>query len=241
MASHYKGLAREALKQRNSRKRGNKIKNDSTNLKPLNKLELSLTQEMAALKAQVLTNTVDLSSTNEIVIVSGLPRSGTSMMMQILTAGGVSVWTDNIRKANEFNQHGYYELENVKSLATDSTWVPKARGKAIKVIAPLLEYLPSGENYKIILMCRNLEDVLHSQANMLNQDNSVAIPDLADEYRRQLLRAISVMKKLPNTVVQIINYEDVINDPVSASNSVAEFLVNHVLEIDAMPAAVLSE
>ncbi len=99
---------------------------------------------------------------NIITIVSGLPRSGTSMMMQILDSGGMTVVTDNIRKANEDNPHGYYEYEMVKETKEDAGWLKETRGKAFKMVSQLLYDLPSGENYKIIFMKRKMNEILAS-------------------------------------------------------------------------------
>ena len=103
-----------------------------------------------------------------VIIVSGLPRSGTSMMMKILEAGGIPLLTDGIRKADSDNPSGYYEFERVKNLNEgDTDWLPDARGKAVKIISPLLTYLPAGYDYRIIFMQRNIREILTSQQKML--------------------------------------------------------------------------
>ena len=89
------------------------------------------------------------------------------MMMRMLEASGISPMTDNIRRADEDNPRGYYEFERVKELPSDSTWVPEARGKAVKVISALLRHLPAGESYKVLFMRRRIGDVLASQKQML--------------------------------------------------------------------------
>lgn len=100
-----------------------------------------------------------------IIVVSGLPRSGTSMMMQMLAAGGIEVVTDERRQADTDNPRGYFEFEPVKALAeeVDLAWLDEARGKAIKIISDLLQYLPANHTYKILFMERNLQEVLTSQ------------------------------------------------------------------------------
>ena len=103
-----------------------------------------------------------------ITIVSGLPRSGTSMMMKILEAGGLEVFTDNLRLPDEDNPKGYYELEQVKALKDgDDSWIKDAPGKVVKVISSLLEYLPLSYKYKIIFMRRAIPEILASQKQML--------------------------------------------------------------------------
>src|SRR5262245_30589474 len=102
-----------------------------------------------------------------VTIVSGLPRSGTSMMMKMLEAGGLDPVTDNIRTADEDNPKGYYELEKVMELKNDKSWVPDAKGKVIKVISALLQDLPGDHAYRVVFMQRNMHEVLASQRQML--------------------------------------------------------------------------
>ena len=105
-----------------------------------------------------------------IVVVSGLPRSGTSMMMKMLEAGGLPVVTDGVRTADVSNPNGYYEFEPVKELdkAGDTAWLPTARGKAVKIISLLLTYLPETYDYRVIFMQRNLDEIIASQNAMLD-------------------------------------------------------------------------
>lgn len=126
-----------------------------------------------------------------ITIVSGLPRSGTSLMMRILEAGGMSVIVDNVRKADEDNPGGYYEYEKVKELEQDNSWMGTARGKAIKIVSPLLYYVPQNEEYtyKIIFMRRDLDEILASQRKMaerLQQQNSFLDSELKANYIEHL-------------------------------------------------------
>ncbi|MEJ2343672.1 MAG: hypothetical protein P8Y10_15925, partial [Gemmatimonadales bacterium] len=104
-----------------------------------------------------------------VVLVSGLPRSGTSMMMHLLEAGGLPILSDDARKADESNPEGYREMERVKELARegDASWLREARGRAIKIIAYYLPYLPPDLNYRVIFMQRDLTEVLASQRRML--------------------------------------------------------------------------
>ena len=101
-----------------------------------------------------------IDSRDSIVIVSGLPRSGTSLMMQMLQRAGVQPMTDGIRAADEDNPRGYYELERVKRLAEDCSWLHQARGRAVKCISPLLMSLPVGPTYRVLFMRRDLDEVL---------------------------------------------------------------------------------
>ena len=124
-----------------------------------------------------------------LVVVSGLPRSGTSMLMQMLAAAEYPILSDGLREADEDNPRGYLEYEPVKNLLKDNRWLLEGRGKAIKIVAPLLSALPPGLPCRIILSQRNLDEVLDSQDRMLG---STATPErrklLKDEYARSLAR-----------------------------------------------------
>lgn len=102
-----------------------------------------------------------------IIIVSGLPRSGTSLMMQMLDDGGVPVVTDNIRAADADNPRGYYEFERVKKIRQDISWLPDMCGKAFKMVSQLLYELPANHRYRIIFMERDMDEMLLSQEKML--------------------------------------------------------------------------
>src|SRR3989442_11689468 len=104
-----------------------------------------------------------------IVIVSGLPRSGTSLMMQMLQAGGMSLLKDDLRPPDADNPNGYWEYEPVKRLQQDNSWIPKAEGKAVKVVSALLQYLPPQHTYKIIFMQRPMREIMASQTVMLER------------------------------------------------------------------------
>ena len=112
----------------------------------------------------------------EIIIVSGLPRSGTSLLMQMLAAGGITVITDKLRTADADNPRGYYEFELVKKIKQDASWLPQVRGKAVKMISQLLYDLPGNESYRVILMERDLDEVLVSQEKMLERLGRTAAP-----------------------------------------------------------------
>jgi len=141
--------------------------------------------------------------TNAIIIVSGLPRSGTSMMMRMLEAAGQEILTDNIRTANENNPNGYYEFQRVKGLKTgDYDWLIDARGKVVKVISALLEYLPNRYHYKVIFMRRDMGEVLSSQRQMLIRDgiadDKVSDSTLAELYGSHLQKIETWLGQQPN-------------------------------------------
>ena len=137
-----------------------------------------------------------------IVVVSGLPRSGTSMMMNMLKAGGISLLTDDFRKPDEENPKGYYEFKRVKQLKEDASWLEKAEGKAVKVISYLLEHLPEEYDYGIIFMERKIEEVLASQRKMIEQrgetDNKVSDETMAKLFEKHLKEVGEMLKSRTN-------------------------------------------
>jgi hypothetical protein len=102
-----------------------------------------------------------------VTIVSGLPRSGTSMMMRMLEAGGLPPLVDGIREADDDNPLGYYEFERVKKVKEDQGWLEDARGKVVKMVSTLLVDLPTRYTYRVVFMRRRLEEILASQRRML--------------------------------------------------------------------------
>ncbi|MGD8441825.1 MAG: hypothetical protein PVG53_14935, partial [Holophagae bacterium] len=128
-----------------------------------------------------------------VIVVSGLPRSGTSMAMKMLAAGGLETVVDNVRTADEDNPKGYFEDERVKDLAEmddgDKGWIRDARGRVIKVVSSLLQHLPKDNDYRVIFMRRNLTEVLASQAKMLDrrgEENTASDDDMLRMYASHL-------------------------------------------------------
>jgi predicted AlkP superfamily phosphohydrolase/phosphomutase/tetratricopeptide (TPR) repeat protein len=179
---------------------------------------------------------------SEVVIVSGLPRSGTSMMMQMLAAGGLPVLSDGVREADADNPRGYYELEAAKKLGSDSTWLPTARGQAIKLVAQLLPSLPSTESYRIIFMERPLGELIDSQEAMLvrtgSNENGRSKRRLAKAYAEQLARVRKILEPHMDRVKVLgVNYHSALTDPVRTAADVNAFL-GGVLDEVAMAKAV---
>ncbi|MGB7876487.1 MAG: sulfotransferase [Anaerolineales bacterium] len=172
-----------------------------------------------------------------ITIVSGLPRSGTSMMMKVLEAGGMQIFTDNLRTADEDNPKGYYELEQVKALKDgDVSWVKDAPGKVVKVISSLLEFLPSTYKYKIIFMRREIAEILASQKQMLIRRGEASSGDdqkMAEMFQEHLKRVRVWLANQPNMDVLYIDYNALMADPDPEIKAVAEFL-NLTENLDAM-------
>lgn len=177
-----------------------------------------------------------------VVVVSGLPRSGTSMMMKMLEAGGLQPFTDNQRTADVDNPKGYFEFERVKDLEKDAdrSWVRDARGKALKVISFLLKFLPDENAYRVIFMRRHLDEVLKSQDKMLNRLGTQDAADaeaMKEAYRNQIVSARLWARKQPNMEMIEVQYKDTIENPRATARLVNEFLGGKLDEA-AMVAAV---
>jgi hypothetical protein len=163
-----------------------------------------------------------------ITIVSGLPRSGTSMMMKVLEAGGMEIFTDNLRTADEDNPKGYYELEDVKALKDGkSDWMQDAPGKAVKVISSLLEYLPTEYKYKIIFMRREIAEIMASQKQMLIRRGESSDGDdqkMEEMFQEHLKRVRVWLANQPNMDVLHVDYNALMADSDPEIKTVAEFL-----------------
>ena len=164
-----------------------------------------------------------------IVLVSGLPRSGTSMAMKMLEAGGMETIVDNIRTADEDNPKGYFEDERVKDLAEtdDTTWIRAARGKVIKVVSSLLQYLPKDNTYKVVFMRRNLQEVLASQAKMLDrrgEENTADDADMLRMYESHLDKVKFQLRFRDWFDVLYLDFADVVADPEQAARAINDFL-----------------
>lgn len=175
-----------------------------------------------------------------ITVVSGLPRSGTSLVMQMLAAGGHPILTDAQRQADEDNPHGYLELEKVKSLERDATWLPESEGKAVKIISFLLNKLPNDHEYRVIFLRRELTEVLQSQAAMLQRRGQPPGPG-ADVMRSHFERHVQTVEEWLNKQphMQVLNcpYADVVRDPRAMAEAICAFLGQR-LDIEKMIQAV---
>ncbi len=177
-----------------------------------------------------------------LVVVSGLPRSGTSMLMKMLEAGGVPILTDGLRTADEDNPKGYYEVERVKALAqeTDRTWLAEARGKAVKVISFLLKSLPSDLNYRVIFVRRDIEEVLASQKKMLarrGEADDTPPERMREHFADDLWRARYQLTHQPWFEMLEIHYSAILERPIEGARQIAGFLGGS-LDTEAMAAVV---
>lgn len=177
----------------------------------------------------------------EIVVVSGLPRSGTSMMMAILEAGGIPVLTDGVRRADEDNPRGYYEFERVKQLKDDPGWLPTARGRAVKMVSALLPDLPAEHSYRVVLMERRLSEVLSSQRAMLERLGKPADPGVdgrqGELFERHLASLRAWMASQPNFALLSVDYNELVAHPGPGIAVVDDFLGGG-LDREAMAAVV---
>jgi len=163
-----------------------------------------------------------------ITIVSGLPRSGTSLMMQMLAAGGLPFLSDGERKADEDNPRGYYEWERIKQLPREPECIAEAEGKVVKVISQLLFALPRGHDYQIIFMERPLTEVVASQAEMIQRRGTTgpALPPAAllAGLQMHLNQVQAWLKASPHIPVQRVAYRELLGNPLGTSESLAGFL-----------------
>ncbi len=162
-----------------------------------------------------------------LTVVSGIPRSGTSLMMSMLESGGMPVLVDQVRAADIDNPRGYYEYEPVKKLKVDSSWVASACGKAVKMVYLLVYDLPPDVAYRILVMHRNIDEVLASQRVMLSRlGKSQSVDDaiMARLFRNHLVKFAEWARERPNISVLDVDYNEMVADPGSVARSVADFL-----------------
>ncbi len=161
---------------------------------------------------------------NQIVLVSGLPRSGTSLMMQMLNKGGIEPLTDDKRKPDDSNPKGYYEFEPVMSLHRDNSWLGKAQNKAVKIVAPLLKHLSPEYRYKIIFMNRDLNEIVKSQQKMIGKDPETIPVTLYNSYHQQLQQIEVWKEREPHVELIYVNFKEVLENPVETSNKIEKFI-----------------
>jgi len=197
---------------------------------------------MRSSKLRNLFNRLVGKGTEPILIVSGLPRSGTSMMMKMLEAGGLQPLTDNIRTADDDNPKGYYEFEPVKALRKgDFGWLRDAGGKVVKVIATLLPYLPENYSYRVIFIHREMGEILASQKKMLlnrgEDPDKISDDDMARIYKKHLGQVDDWLQAHPNIQRIDVNYNQMIRNPVPDIERINQFL-GGILDTQKMSEAV---
>jgi hypothetical protein len=182
-----------------------------------------------------------LDNNLSIHIISGLPRSGTSMVMRMLQNGGMPLVVDGVRQADSDNPRGYFEYEPVKHLQKDRAWLGQCRGKALKVVSNLLPYLPGEYDYKVIFMLRPISQVLASQKKMLLGQGLAydrgQEPRLAAKFKDHLYDIRLWLAKTANFNTLFLKYPQVVANPSGHAALIRDFL-GLELDISAMSAAV---
>ena len=168
--------------------------------------------------------------TNSITVVSGLPRSGTSLMMKMLVNAGLSPVTDNFRKADEDNQGGYFEYEKVKQLAENSSWLEKAKGKLVKIISFYLDHLPDNLKFRVVFMERNIDEILASQKKMLirrgHKPKSSEDEEMKSIFADHLIEIKSSIISKPNIELIYVNYNSLVTEPTNEIEKIDKFFNN---------------
>ena len=185
--------------------------------------------------------TTEQHKRNYVIVVSGLPRSGTSMMMKAIEAGGIEPLVDHVRKADEDNPKGYYEFEPVKKTREDAAWLDEATGKVVKMVYRLLYDLPAGHAYRVIFMRRDLKEVLASQSKMLERSGKpgggISDDQMEALFAGELAKCEKWLAGQAHFNVLYINHRDMINDGPAQVQKIANFL-DGGLDIDAMAAVI---
>lgn len=176
-----------------------------------------------------------------ITVVSGLPRSGTSLVMQVLKAGGMPILTDSVRVADEDNPRGYFEFEPAKRLASDSSWLEQAQGKVVKLVYALLDNLPSVYKYRVIIVRRPIEEVLASQRQMLTRlgkdMGKLDDAQLGRIFETELARIEQWLAGQSNFSLLSLDYCELVTDPQPALERTQRFL-GAPLDLAAMRQAI---
>ncbi|HMB99822.1 MAG TPA: tetratricopeptide repeat protein, partial [Flavobacteriaceae bacterium] len=160
----------------------------------------------------------------QIIVVSGLPRSGTSLMMQMLHKGGIKTLTDENRKADESNPKGYFEYNPVMSIHKDNSWLDLAKDKSVKVVAPLLKFLDPKFRYKVIFMNRDLTEIVKSQQKMIGKDPETLPTRLFEAYKKHLNQVEIWKDKEPGVELVYLNYRDVLENTSESIDKINAFI-----------------
>lgn len=169
-----------------------------------------------------------LAAPDRITVVSGLPRSGTSLLMQLLEAAGLELARDDARGPDADNPRGYAELEAAKGIRRDAAFLAGCRGRAVKVVAPLLSALPPDHAYRVVFVERDLDEVLASQRTMLERAGravpSADDPALGRAFASTLARCRAWLAERPGIDAFYVAHRRLIQDPWATVEGLAEFL-----------------
>lgn len=244
-AAEHRQLARQMQAERRATRRKSAILNWSAGNWSTERIRSKLPSEVnhpveSAIVETPRTSELDADQ-QPIIIVSGLPRSGTSMLMQMLAAGGVPIFSDAHRVADEDNPRGYYEHEAAKRLSQDKSWLSDAGGKAVKIVAQLLPHLPADTPCRVILIERDLDEVLASQRKMLVRSGkpgtTLAVDRLKTVFSKQLESVARVLASRPAAQVLRLQHAAILRAPKQAAAEINQFLGRNLDEA-AMGAAV---
>jgi hypothetical protein len=180
---------------------------------------------------------------DDVVVVSGLPRSGTSMLMRILAFGGIEPLTDNVRRENSRNPHGYFEWEAIKDKHSYVNWIDDAAGKSIKVVSRFIRHLPATRCYRILFLHRDLDEVVRSQRDMARHFSDSSWDDasslkIKEVYRRHVDETLEWIDQRPNMQLHQLHYEAMLRDPAREIQRIDAFLAPRRLDTARMLVAV---
>ena len=185
-----------------------------------------------SLRVMASETTMTVDNRKSVIVVSGAPRSGTSMMMRMLAMAGVPMLTDGVRVANADNPLGYFEWEPVKRLGAEPGLIARAEGKAVKIISALLPFLPDGWSYDLIFMRREGAAILRSQDRMLEHGESGGSGESvtgrlrleADELDRHIAQTLVWVRNDPRIRVLEVNYDEMLEHPQEGVARLVEFI-----------------
>ncbi len=160
---------------------------------------------------------------SEIIVVTGLPRSGTSLMMQVLNKAELPILQDGVRESDVSNPQGYFELEDVKNIVADNSFLDNAGGKAVKIVAPLPIYMKPELKYKMVFMRRDIEEILQSQEKMLSKDQTSEREKYRTIYEFHLKKTYRFFDEHKIPFIDI-NYNELMAKPVTTLQQVVDFL-----------------
>ncbi|MFY7943080.1 MAG: sulfotransferase domain-containing protein [Crocinitomicaceae bacterium] len=173
---------------------------------------------------------------SEIIVVTGIPRSGTSLMMQILEKIPIEIMTDEVRQKDENNPEGYYELEAVKGIIRDNSFLREAQDKAIKIVAPLPQFLDLSLKYKVIFMRREMDEILISQEKMLNKDQSAEREKFKTIYELHIKKTYQFLELNKIPFIDI-HYSNLVSNPNYELTKLIDFL-NMDLDLEKLKASI---
>lgn len=159
---------------------------------------------------------------SEITVVTGLPRSGTSLMMQVLHRAGLPILQDGVRESDISNPQGYFELEAVKGIVNDNSFLNEAEGKVVKIVSPLPIYMNPDKSYRIVFMRRDIEEILQSQEKMLEKDQTSEREKFRTIYEFHLKKTYKFFKENDIPFIDV-NYNELMANPLETLTKVKEF------------------